>query len=114
MRAARVRVGEVRDPRVISGFSRGTYINPSYPFTYIHLAVAPGVAQELLEFSRAIMRREVARALAIGNFPARSRSNFPRSPAFPDARSLPIETRFYNLLCTRIVETKTFNLRHRI
>jgi len=50
-------VGEVRDPRVITGLSRGTYITI--------LALRPrtsrcllGVAQELIEFSCAIMQRE--------------------------------------------------------
>lgn len=33
-----IRVGEVRDPRVITGLSRGTYINPSSPSTYIFAA----------------------------------------------------------------------------
>lgn len=57
-----IRVGEVRDPRVITGLSRGTYINPSSPSTYISL---PDVAQELVEFSRATIRRETIRSLAV-------------------------------------------------
>lgn len=47
-----IRVGEVRDPRVITGLSRGTYINPSSPSTYISL---PGIAQELVEVSSVTM-----------------------------------------------------------
>lgn len=50
--ASCIRVGEVRDPRVISGLSRGTYINPSSPSTYISLS---GIAQELVEISSATM-----------------------------------------------------------
>lgn len=47
-------MGEVRDPRVITDFSRGTYITILALHPRIYLA-AVGVAQELVKFSHMIM-----------------------------------------------------------